>query len=332
MLFVATPDEEHDSAGMITALHELRRLLDAEETVPVGVLNIDYSNEPAAYLGLMGKLEAACYVIGRPTHASRPFDGLDAAQLAAAITARVTQSRDLVDAHDGHRGVPPVVLRLRDLKPAYNVQTALEAWAEFNVLTFTRSVHDTLVILKAEAARALQALLKGRSELSAWIEPESFEPGLDVNPTTCVMTYPELVERAGESIADDPLPPGMTGLDARAATLERLRELARRARSPGRRWSSCSCPPSIPLPRRATARSAGPPRGARRRAWRVRAILLPADLGRLLRLVARGAVRRYRAALARPRARIPFAVGRRECLGPGRREPRTLGARRPWAV
>jgi arginine utilization protein RocB len=310
MLFVATPDEENDSAGMIAALRELRRVQDREEIQPVGVLNLDYSNEPAAYLGVMGKLEAACYVIGRPTHVSRPFDGLDAAQLAAAITARVTQSRDLVDAHDGHRGMPPVALRLRDLKPAYNVQTALEAWAEFNLLTFTRSVHDTLLILKAEVARALQALLKGRSELEAWIEPESFEPGLDVNPTTCVMTYPELVERAGGPIADDPLPSGMTGLDARAATLERLRELARRARLTG---------PAVIVLLVPLLSSRAPGEGALSRAaraaliaaWRVRAILLPADLGCLLRLVARGAVRRYRAAL-------PPSGANTSCRGPMR--------------
>jgi arginine utilization protein RocB len=83
VMFVATPDEENHSIGMRTALgrlldYQLERAADF-----LGVLNLDYSDTPAAYRGALGKSRVALWVLGTPAHAARPFEAVDAAQIAA---------------------------------------------------------------------------------------------------------------------------------------------------------------------------------------------------------------------------------------------------------
>lgn len=239
VLFVVTPDEEHESAGMIAALDELVRFRAARVLELVGVLNLDSGAEHAAYVGMMGKLEVACYVQGVPTHVGLPFEGVDAAELAAAIVTAVARSRAMIDEADGVRSPPAVTLRLRDLKSEYNVQTAREAMIEFNVITVTRPLEATLDLLRTEAVHALQSLMRDHLAFAASLDPERAARAFETDAAACVMTYGELLRRAGREAADDPLAdPALVGTkasaldaprDARAATLARLRALCRAA-------------------------------------------------------------------------------------------------------
>ncbi|MBI5709756.1 MAG: hypothetical protein HZC42_05525, partial [Candidatus Eisenbacteria bacterium] len=223
------PDEEHASAGMLAAVGELARLRESEGLELAGALNLDYASEPVAHAGVMGKALAGIYVIGRPTHAGTPFEGVDAAQLAAAIVSRATASRNLVDQWQGVAGVPPVALRLRDLKAGYNVQTAVEAEVELNLLAFARPLAETLEALRAEALAALEDLVRAMRELRAWVEPGHTAPG-EPELRSRVLLWPELVARAGEP---GELFDAEGRLDPRAASLMRVRKLARAARLAG---------------------------------------------------------------------------------------------------
>jgi len=234
VLVVATPDEENESAGMVAALAGMRGLRDRRGLALRGALNLDTVHERAAYLGAMGKVELGCYVVGRPTHAGAPLLGVDAAELAAGIVTRVTRSPAMIDSLGDLRSVPPVALRMRDLKDAYNIQTAIEAWVEFNLITVARPLAATLECLRAEAMQALHELLASHRKLAAWLSPGHAHRTPDVDPAACVLTYAELCGRAGLAPEIDPLTaPGArhptAAVDARAATLARLRELARRA-------------------------------------------------------------------------------------------------------
>ena len=229
VLLVVTPDEEHESLGMMTALRGLRQLRDERRLGYAGMLNLDYAPEPAVYLGAMGKLEACAYVLGRPAHAALPFAGVDAAHIAAAVAARVAGSREMVDVFGEQRGVPPVILRLRDLKTEYNVQTALEAWVEFNVITIQRPLEETFLALRHEAGQAMQEVLRRRFELSAWIEPLASERPADPDAQSAVLTYSDLLDRAEVGVEFVPDEGGHETGDARAATLARLRALCRLA-------------------------------------------------------------------------------------------------------
>ncbi len=229
VLLVVCPDEEHASAGMLAAVGELARLREDEGLELAGALNLDYACEPVAYAGVMGKALAGIYVIGRPTHAGTPFEGVDAAQLAAAIVSRATASRGLVDQWEGITGVPPVALRLRDLKAGYNVQTAVEAEVELNLLTFARPLAETLEALRTEALAALEDLARAMRELRAWVEPgHAAHGGEDLRSR--VLLWPELVARAGEP---GELFDSEGRLDPRAASLMRVRKLVRAARLAG---------------------------------------------------------------------------------------------------
>src|SRR5207247_8178428 len=112
VLFIATPDEEHESRGMTAAVPELVRSRDARGLELLGVLNLDYCLEPAVYLGAVGKLQMGCYVLGTASHVGDPSRGADALSLAAAIMNAVAEGRGLIDTWEAERGVPPVALKL----------------------------------------------------------------------------------------------------------------------------------------------------------------------------------------------------------------------------
>jgi arginine utilization protein RocB len=227
VLFVSCPDEEHASAGMLAAVPELLRLRREEGLDLVGGLNLDIAPEPTAYAGVVGKALAGLYVLGRPTHAGTPFEGVDAAQLAATIVARATSSRELVDCAGGQSAPPPVALRMRDLKSVYNLQTVAEAEVELNVISLSRPLAETLDGLRRVALEALAELLRSMRELASWAQPVRPAPPAEEGT---VLLWPELLQRAGEpgelfEIAESP--------DARTATLARLRHVAREARLHG---------------------------------------------------------------------------------------------------
>jgi arginine utilization protein RocB len=230
VLFLSCPDEEHASAGMLAAVPELARLKREEGLDLVGGLNLDIAPEPMAYAGVMGKALAGLYVLGRPTHASAPFEGVDAAQLAATIVARATLSREMVDCAGGLTAAPPVALRMRDLKSAYNLQTAAEAEVELNLITITRPLGETLDGLRRVALAALADLLRSMRELASWARADLPPRPAPAGAEGRVLLWPELLRLAGEpgelfEISEVP--------DARVATLARLRHVVREARLHG---------------------------------------------------------------------------------------------------
>jgi len=164
---------------------------------------------------------------------------VDASQLVAGLVLRVTRSRELVDRADGARGVPPVALRVRDLKSRYDVQTAAEAVAEFNLMTLARSVDDSMRLLRHEALQTLRENSRGQHELRAWLDADAFDHPVEGDLGDRVFTYAELCELAGEAPGSEPSePPAPAGtgpgeagspVGARDASLERVRALARRA-------------------------------------------------------------------------------------------------------
>jgi len=230
VLLVACPDEENASAGITAALPELVRLRDGEGLRPVGALNLDFGGEPAAWSGMMGKTLVGLWVLGDPTHASDPFGGVDAAQLAAEIASRAARGRELVDHCDERAGAPATILRLRDLKARYDAQTSVEAVVELNVLTFGRSLAATIEAVRDVAARSLAHLACSMDELRAMTrQPGPLDHRQDAPDR--VFTWAELLARAGREPDFDPME-GAAGIsleDVRAATLERVRRVAREA-------------------------------------------------------------------------------------------------------
>ncbi|MDX2140063.1 MAG: arginine deiminase family protein [Chloroflexota bacterium] len=175
LLLLASPDEENESAGILSALSRLIALRDEQGLDYVGVINTDYTaprteDMTARYIysGVVGKLLPSFYVLGDPTHVGEPFRGIDANQIAAELVRRLNLNPRLSDSYPADAeqpqevAVPPVTLKLRDLKPSYNVQTSAEAFAYINWLTYTYSPQQAIDLLETEATEALKSVFADR--------------------------------------------------------------------------------------------------------------------------------------------------------------------------
>lgn len=231
VLFLSCPDEENQSAGMLRAVPEIASLGARLELT--GALNLDYVESATTYDGVVGKRLFGLYVIGRPTHVGNPFAGADAAQLAAAIVDRVTTSATLTELSGG---VPPVALRLRDVKPRYDVQTALEAEVELNLLAFDCRLPRVTEILRGEVIAALEDVL-GRMRRLAAVRHRTV-----AQSSPQVMTWDELSGRAGSDPAQVEAPPS----DPRAGSWARIRRAAREASIVGPAVVIALLPPYYP--------------------------------------------------------------------------------------
>ena len=247
VMFLATPDEENQSAGMRTALGRLFDHQIDRGTDFVGVLNLDYTDAPVAFRGALGKSRVALWVLGTPAHAGRPFEAVDATQIAATIVLQATLSPNLIERCGELAGPPPVTLRLRDLKPRYDVQTAVEASVELNVLTFGRKPAEILERVRTLAHGAAADVMKRRDALRG--ESTAAERSRVPSPAPVVKTLEELEEGVSFSVDEvlSSLSVAVAGeRDVARSMLSRLRDLATRARLTGPSIVLYELPPHYP--------------------------------------------------------------------------------------
>ncbi len=178
LLFVAVPDEEVNSVGARALAAALPGLQKEKGLNVRAAINLDCigdigdgSTGRAVALGSVGKLLLTALIVGLPSHASHPFQGLNAGVLAAAIATRIEWAPELTG---GRPGVPPVLLSLKDNKQRYDVTTPEMSFATWNVLTqgrgaaemmaaFEQLVGEALVSFLAESTRR-RAAITGQTE------------------------------------------------------------------------------------------------------------------------------------------------------------------------
>lgn len=139
VLFMTNPIEETTHGGIIDALPELERLQEEEKLDFSCAINTDFTGPLYTgdqtryiYLGSVGKLLPSFYIKGKETHVGQAFEGLDPNLVAAELTRRIDLNTDLADEAEGEVTQPPVTLKLKDLKPTYNVQTPIASYVYFN--------------------------------------------------------------------------------------------------------------------------------------------------------------------------------------------------------
>ena len=86
------------------------------------------------YNGSIGKIMPVIVARGKLAHCGEPLKGLNAAHLAAEITARIDMNTDLVTEDFGLSSPPPAVQQLRDLKTTYDVSLPALAAVCVNLL------------------------------------------------------------------------------------------------------------------------------------------------------------------------------------------------------
>jgi len=160
-------DEEGNSKGMLSCVPQLVALKERHGYDYTVAIDTDYTSmrtlqDPHRYLyaGTIGKLMPSFYILGKETHVGDPFGGLDPNELAAELVRRINLNVDFSDESMGEVTVPPVTLRLRDLKPEYSVQTNRDATVYFNYATHSQTPDEVLQIMKAEALEAFDDVLR----------------------------------------------------------------------------------------------------------------------------------------------------------------------------
>lgn len=193
ILFVATPDEENGSRGMRSfrdALPDIARRFDLDIA---GAINLDASScegngedGRAIYLGSIGKFLPFAFVIGKPTHAGYPFDGVSAHLIASEIVRTIDTNADLRDEAFGEMSPAPVCLEAKDLRDSYDVTTPDRVWIAFNWLTHRRTALELLNDFKQQVANAADSAIERqiRNARKAGVEAPT--------AATRILTYAEL--------------------------------------------------------------------------------------------------------------------------------------------
>ncbi len=166
MLFIAVPDEENRSRGMRAVRDALPELVRRWDLRIAAGINLDATSDlgdgsdgRAIYLGTVGKVLPFAFVIGRPTHAGYPLEGVSAHMIAGEIFRSVELDPDLCESVGGELSPPPVCLEAKDLRVHYDVTMPGETWLAFNWLTFERGPSDVLALFRDRVRGALDEAL-----------------------------------------------------------------------------------------------------------------------------------------------------------------------------
>lgn len=161
LVFIGVPDEEGNSAGMISVIAYLQQLAKERHWDFAATINTDYmttrypgDENKYVYIGTVGKLLPCFYVYGEETHVGEAFNGLDANLLASEIIRQIDMNTELCDIADGEVSQPPISLKQRDLKKEYSVQTTNAVSVYFNHATHKSQPTDVLIKYKENAAIA----------------------------------------------------------------------------------------------------------------------------------------------------------------------------------
>jgi arginine utilization protein RocB len=177
LLLVATPDEEENSCGMRGAATFLPGFLKERGLhVPLAI-NLDSTCDPGdgrdgriVTMGTIGKLLLSAFVVGKDSHACYPFDGVNAAYLAAELAVEFEGSPDLGEVTNGEIASPPTALASKDGKSVYNVTTPGRAWLFWNVLIHNRRPADIFAIARRKAEQTVARAGRRMTERAASLD------------------------------------------------------------------------------------------------------------------------------------------------------------------
>lgn len=146
LILLATPDEERNSRGMRSLRDALPGLMKRWDLDIVGGINLDATSDQgdgsdgrAIYYGTIGKLLPFAFVVGQPSHASYPFEGVSAHRIAAEIMLALEANPARSDTGNGEVSPPPICLEAKDLRGGYEVTTPDKVWLAFNWLFHSRA-------------------------------------------------------------------------------------------------------------------------------------------------------------------------------------------------
>lgn len=197
------PVEENLHTGIIEGLSVLEEIREKYNLDYILAINNDFicplyegDETYTIYTGTVGKLLPCFYIQGKETHVGQCFEGFDASMAAAVLVSKINLNNDFSDGYAGEYSYPPSVLKMKDLKPWYNVQTSQEAFVYFNYFVHNASMQEITEKLKSAARETLEETLKRINEKSKEFAILNRQEAKEYDYPYGVMTYEELLKRA----------------------------------------------------------------------------------------------------------------------------------------
>ncbi|HHW94244.1 MAG TPA: M20/M25/M40 family metallo-hydrolase [Clostridiaceae bacterium] len=236
-LFVC--DEEGNSAGMISATDVLRQWRDTKGLEIIGVVNTDYHTaqypgDEAYYLfrGTVGKIMPIFYIRTLETHAGDPFAGLDANLVLVELISEINLNPKYSDYSGDEISVPPITLKVEDLKKVYSVKTNHEAWTLISVPLFEQTPADVMRKMLEAANIAAEKSLSRYYRYQREYNRLACIPTETIHPSFEVIVLAELIDRVAsqfgeesDHLVDRYLAPILNETDTREQTLHLIRQL-----------------------------------------------------------------------------------------------------------
>lgn len=205
ILVSLNPVEENLHTGILEGLDVLLELKERYDLNYKLAINNDFicplfpgDETKTIYTGTVGKLLPCFYIQGKETHVGQCFEGFDASMAAAGLVDKINLNCDFLDGYEGEYTYPPSVLKIKDLKPWYNVQTASEAFVYFNYFVHNASMEEITKKLKEAAVQVMEDTLKKINSGSDTFCRLGNQEHKDYDYPLKVFTYEELLLAARE--------------------------------------------------------------------------------------------------------------------------------------
>lgn len=197
------PVEENLHTGIIKAGEIFRKLHDEEHLHYLFAINNDYicplypeDTTKYVYTGAVGKLLPCFYIQGKETHVGQCFEGFDASLAASELVNIIDLNPDFCEGYKGEYTLPPSVLKMKDLKEQYNVQTSFSNFVYFNYFIHNASVKEIMQKLRDAAKQALDNTNKKIDErYRKFCELSNIEYS-EIKYEVQVLGYDELLDKA----------------------------------------------------------------------------------------------------------------------------------------
>lgn len=176
-------DEEGTSIGMRNAINQLIQLKETYHLDYLGAIDTDYTtshypNDPHRYVyfGTVGKLLVSIIAVGKETHASDPFLGIDASLMMANIIEEINLNPQYTNNYQEQTTPPPIILHMETPKQSYSVKTNKIALTQFNVIMANASIDQWMKAIKHGVQQALTKTQETLNERIASYNEKNWYP------------------------------------------------------------------------------------------------------------------------------------------------------------